>query len=150
MSARSFHRGERAQSLVEMALALPVLLLLVVGVADFGRAYFYATSVTSAAREAALYAARDPNATMDMVRTRACLELGWQTCPTNPADPIDPALVTVECIRAGEPSCAQRAGDVRVTVTYKLALISGDLARRFFGGNPVLIRGVAVMPGLSQ
>lgn len=141
MSVLTFHRGERAQSLVEMALALPVLLLLVVGVADFGRAYFYATSVTNAAREAAQYAALDPSADLAMVRTRACVELGWTTCP---------AEIRVECVRAGGPSCALRAGDVRVTVTYDLALISGDLARRFFPVNPVTIRGVAAMPGLSQ
>jgi hypothetical protein len=33
----------RGQSLVELALALPVIILLAVGVADLGRAFFYAT-----------------------------------------------------------------------------------------------------------
>jgi hypothetical protein len=50
-------RGERAQSLVEFAFVVPMLLILVFGIIDFGlglRAYI---SVSSATREGARYAA---------------------------------------------------------------------------------------------
>jgi Flp pilus assembly protein TadG len=46
-------RGRRAQSLVEMAMVIPVLTLLTFGLVDFGRAYYFQVSVTNAAREGA-------------------------------------------------------------------------------------------------
>jgi TadE-like protein len=48
-----FRRGERGQSAVELALALPVLLLTLMGALDFGRAFFAYVSITNAAREGA-------------------------------------------------------------------------------------------------
>ncbi len=50
--------SRRGQSLVEFALALPLLLLLVVGGSDLARAYFVGIEVSDAARESALYIAR--------------------------------------------------------------------------------------------
>ncbi len=41
------------QSLVEMAMVLPLLTFLTFGLVDFGRAYFYQVSVTNSAREGA-------------------------------------------------------------------------------------------------
>lgn len=46
-------RGDRGQSLAEMALALPILMALVVGIFEFGRAWNVRQTVTHAAREAA-------------------------------------------------------------------------------------------------
>jgi Flp pilus assembly protein TadG len=46
-------RGRAGQSLVEMALVLPVLAFLTFGLVDFGRAYYFQVSVTNAAREGA-------------------------------------------------------------------------------------------------
>jgi Flp pilus assembly protein TadG len=43
--------SERGAAFVEMAIILPVLLILVVGIMDFGRAYNANISVTHAARE---------------------------------------------------------------------------------------------------
>ena len=44
------------QSLIEFALILPVLLLLITGFLDLGRAVFYYSSLTNAVREATRYA----------------------------------------------------------------------------------------------
>src|SRR5690348_103063 len=46
-------RSHAGQSLVEMAMALPVLAFLTFGLLDFGRAYCFAGSVTNAARAGA-------------------------------------------------------------------------------------------------
>src|SRR5712691_10594139 len=46
-------RSRAGQSLVEMALLLPVLALLTFGLVDFGRAYYFQVSITNAAREGA-------------------------------------------------------------------------------------------------
>ncbi|HBY06318.1 MAG TPA: hypothetical protein DEH22_00445 [Chloroflexi bacterium] len=49
------HKPEKAQSMVEFALILPLLLLLILGIVEFGRLLFFYSSVTSASREAARY-----------------------------------------------------------------------------------------------
>ncbi len=46
-------RGRAGQSLVEMAMVLPVLAVLTFGLVDFGRAYYFQVSITNAAREGA-------------------------------------------------------------------------------------------------
>jgi Flp pilus assembly protein TadG len=46
-------RCRAGQSLVEMAMVLPVLAFLTFGLLDFGRAYYFQVSVTNAAREGA-------------------------------------------------------------------------------------------------
>ncbi len=50
-------RGARAQAALEFALAMPVLLLLILGVLDAGRVVIAAVSLNNAAREGARYAA---------------------------------------------------------------------------------------------
>jgi Flp pilus assembly protein TadG len=50
-------RHQRAQALVELALALPVLLVLVAGVLELGRGYSFAVETSDAARDAARYVA---------------------------------------------------------------------------------------------
>jgi Flp pilus assembly protein TadG len=47
--------SEAGSSMVEMAIFLPLLLLLLMGVADFGRAYYLAIEVAGAARAGAVY-----------------------------------------------------------------------------------------------
>ena len=46
-------RCRAGQSLVEMAMVLPVLAFLTFGLVDFGRAYYFQVSITNAAREGA-------------------------------------------------------------------------------------------------
>ena len=49
---RKTWKGEKGQSLVEFALVVPMLLLLVFGIAEFGRAWMTQNILTGAAREA--------------------------------------------------------------------------------------------------
>jgi len=48
-------RGERGQALAEFALVLPLLLLLIAGIIEFGRAWNIKQAVTDAAREGARF-----------------------------------------------------------------------------------------------
>ena len=50
----------RGQSLIEMALLLPFLLVLILGGVDIGRLFFAKTVVTNAAREGAYYLSTHP------------------------------------------------------------------------------------------
>lgn len=53
---RSKSRHEEGQALVEFALVIPLILLLILGVVDFGRAYNYKNDITSLANQAARFA----------------------------------------------------------------------------------------------
>lgn len=53
--------GQRSQALIEFALVSPVLLLLLFGTIDIGRAVFYYDTLNHAAREGARVAARASN-----------------------------------------------------------------------------------------
>ncbi len=55
------HENENGQSLVEMALITPILILLLIGAADLGRAFYAYTAITNAAREGARYGASYPS-----------------------------------------------------------------------------------------
>lgn len=51
---------ERGQSLVELSIVLPVLLILLLGAVDFGRLYYASVTVAGAARNGAQYASENP------------------------------------------------------------------------------------------
>ena len=59
-------QGERGVAVVEMALVLPLLLLLVLGIADFAGALLTNITVVEAAQEGASYASYYPNTPADI------------------------------------------------------------------------------------
>jgi Flp pilus assembly protein TadG len=65
---RSIFRSEGGGALAELALGLPILLLLAVGVADYARLYYTGITVANAARAGAVYGA-DPATTFDQIKT---------------------------------------------------------------------------------
>lgn len=152
---------ERGQSLVEVALCLPILLLIVLGTVDVGRIYAAKLAATNAAREAAIFAARNPQATADGaagICQRARDELGAGAA----ASPCATAPITVVCTRAPSAACGsstdpvlyQTAGaagaDVTVTVSYQMSLLSTYLVSRAFRINPITVTGSAVFVGLGE
>lgn len=54
------NRKTNGQSLAEFALVLPLVLLLVLGFLDLGRAIYYYSAISNAAREGARYASVHP------------------------------------------------------------------------------------------
>lgn len=52
---RAFHFCKGGQSLLELAVAIPVLILLLVAAADFGRAFYLSIALNNAARAGAQY-----------------------------------------------------------------------------------------------
>jgi Flp pilus assembly protein TadG len=67
MNSRSSRYGERGNAMVEAAMTLPILLLLMVGIFEVGRAYETWQVVTNAAREGARIAML-PNSNTDTVK----------------------------------------------------------------------------------
>ena len=64
-------RSERGQGLVELALVLPLLILLLAGTVDLGRAFFSYIEITNAAREGARAGSRMPCHAGDAVQRQA-------------------------------------------------------------------------------
>lgn len=107
---RAFRRDERGQALVEFALVLPILLALIIGILDFGRALDYYNQVTQLAGQGARAAAvnRMPDGTAitsgsalqaQLVNTYTAqpeLKKGVTVCITQlPAQVGDPVTVKV-------------------------------------------------------
>jgi hypothetical protein len=66
---RSKHNRQLGQGLAELALVLPLLLTILFGALDLGRAFYTYIALTNAAREAARYAAvNDANASLSKVQ----------------------------------------------------------------------------------
>lgn len=58
-NTRSIHRaGERGAAIVEFAIMFPVLVMMCMGAADFGRLFFHAVTVTQAAGTGVFYGAQ--------------------------------------------------------------------------------------------
>lgn len=132
-------RGDdRGQSLVELALSLPVLLLMLIGLADVGRAFYYRGAIASGAQEGAAYAARASGATSAAVAQAACNATGFV-----PYNAPCPSALSVTYTPAAS---AAWDASVQVTVSYQLNLLSGYLVGRVFPVNPVALRASASYP----
>lgn len=104
------HRRNAGQSIVELALLLPVLMLLVVGVFDLGRAFHALITITNAAREGARYGSLHPGSETGM-KAAAVAEAAGSGIDILSDD------VIINCAKDVNGKCF-RGGVLRVTVTY--------------------------------
>jgi TadE-like protein len=82
-------RSRRGQSLVEMAMVLPLLAFLTFGLLDFGRAYYFQVSITNAAREGARVGILNIYTGPD---TPTCSAPSYSTCPVQTDAAISQAV----------------------------------------------------------
>jgi Flp pilus assembly protein TadG len=87
--------NQRGAALLEVALTLPIMLLVSVGIFEFGRAYQHWQVITNAAREGARMASL-PNADPDNVRARVqqYLQNGALSGYASASVAVDPAEVS--------------------------------------------------------
>ncbi|VEH43957.1 Flp pilus assembly protein TadG [Kocuria rosea] len=114
--------SQRGAAAVEFALVLPVLLLILLGIIECGRAYNVQISLTHAARETARYMAihNDWGGAVDSgVAAAPSVDLGATAFQANPA------------------SCAADA-DIKVTVTYELETVTGVAEGMKFTGKAAM------------
>lgn len=136
-----FFTRDTGQSLVEIALALPVLLLVLLGLADLGRAFYYTTAVASAARQGAAYVAATSSPNPSALAQKACAATG-----IDPSGNCGAALTaTTPC-----PGATPPPGSVSVQVTYDLQLISGYLVNRVLPSQTLTLRACATYPSLHS
>lgn len=115
---RPLRRDERGQALVEFALVLPILLALIIGILDFGRALDYYNQVTQLAGQGARAAAVNRNPDGTAITTGSSLQA--QLVNTYTAQPELKKGVVV-CVEGPLP---QNVGDpVTVKVSYKFNFI---------------------------
>ncbi len=125
----SLIRGNRGQSVVEFALVLPLLLLILFGITEFGRVWMTQNILTSAAREGARLAivtAPDVGA-VTMRVTEVCAAAG-----------ITPSAITITGPDPGDP-------DRRVTVVVQtnFQVLTGNILGPFNG--TIQLRATSVM-----
>lgn len=99
-------REEKGQNLVEFALVVPLLLLLVIGIAEIGRAWMARNILTGAAREAARIAAVNSTPSVALSRGYAILDSA--------------SITTGRNITVADDNVAY--GTVTVTVSYNLPI----------------------------
>jgi Flp pilus assembly protein TadG len=116
---------ERGAAAVEFALILPVLILLIVGMLEFSRAYNAQLSLTNAAREGARVMA---------VHNSAALA---RTAAIGAGVALEPALTSGDITVT--PATCTSTGTVKVTIDYDLELMTG-----FFGAT-IPLTGIGVM-----
>jgi hypothetical protein len=126
---RRIARHIRGQGLVEFALVLPVFLILLIGMVEFGRVWMTKNILTGAAREAVRLAAVqvDFPASDNQARQRATEVLN------SAGIGVPPAVVTVNTSDVPEPR-------VEVIINYPFPFIVGGsfgIGRLFGGGSTI-------------
>lgn len=87
-------RSKAGQSLVEFALLLPLLMLLIMGLFDLGRAIFYYAVLNTAVREGTRYAIVQSDCDY-RVNTGSCDGGYWESYPLNCADAVSVGNVNI-------------------------------------------------------
>lgn len=118
---------ERGQSLVELAVSLPVIILLLLGTVDFGMAIFSYSIIRDAAQEGALYGSFNPDNKVEIEnRARYISPQGEDLIFSSPVELTDKDLVRVE-IKALGDSCQGvkngTANSLRVRVRYEYPIL---------------------------
>ncbi|GLZ35830.1 hypothetical protein Lesp02_80170 [Lentzea sp. NBRC 105346] len=130
MRKRSTDRGAAA---VELALLMPLLLLLIFGIIDFGRALNAQITITQAAREGARLASlKQPNVvskTQSAATGLSDVNVSVTACPGTPTPSSD--------------------ATVQTTYTFEFVTPVGGIASLFGGGglgDPITLTAKGVMP----
>ena len=128
---RGSHRGA---ALVELALIVPILLLLAFGMIEFGRAFFISHVLATAAREGARRAVvtRNLAANQAQVTGLICNEIASAIATCN-----DVQIQITPGVRRGDP--------VTVDLQYQLRLITGVVANLLGLPTAIPLRSTCTM-----
>jgi Flp pilus assembly protein TadG len=143
---RNFHQM-RGQGMVEFALALPILLLLVLGIFEFGRLMITYTSVYAAAREGARYGAAVDNLCNNGEIVNEAKRVGFLASGLNITTTYQVFDSTLKLI--GNSCAATKAGDrVIVTATAPFSFLTGLITGP--GGGPIILQSTAKRTIIKQ
>jgi Flp pilus assembly protein TadG len=131
---RKMLRDERGASAVEFAFIVPLLIVLVLGIAEFGHAFQVQGTLSAAAREGvrAMALRNDPADAKQVVRTAAA--------SLNPQ--ITDTQISIKVVGGTSQTCPTNgAGNtaVRLTITYPMPFLTD------FFGSGLTLTGTGVM-----
>lgn len=112
--------NQKGQSLVEVAIAMPLLILILMGILDLGRAYFTYVALADAAAEGAQYAAMNPRDPARITgRTQDSISNGLGVFNPDP----DAATVSIDYVdlSSGSP--------ITVTIEYEYQILTPFMNR---------------------
>ena len=140
-------RSERGQSLVELAVTLPVLILLLLGTLDFGMAIFSYSMLRDAAQEGAFYGSFNP-ANVAEIENRA-RNISPRTSDAVFSSPVqlrDTKLVKVN-VRALGSFCQGSdakgvANSIQVNVSYRYPILMPFIGQ-MIGSRTIPLTGTA-------
>jgi len=121
-------KSERGQSLVEMTMGVIVLLILVGGVVDLGRAFFNYMALRDAVQEGAVYGAINPTLTVEIKNH----VLG--------SSELVAGIITADDITVEVIGSACTGNTIRVTAVYDDFHITMPFLGLFIGGQTIPIR----------
>jgi Flp pilus assembly protein TadG len=124
-------RRQRGASLAEMALVLPLLVLLTASIVDLGWAFRSYQAITNASREGARTATRLPCFTQ--LSQRQLLKTDIEQAVIREAANSDVVIATGEITITPDPvsaGCAAAGAELRVTVDHPYNTLLGRLAGR--------------------
>ncbi len=137
---------EQAQSLVELAITLPILILLLLGTVDFGMAIFSYAIIRDAAQEGALYGSFNPDNKAEIEnRARYISPQGEDLIFSSPVDLTNRELVQVEVKAIGD-SCqgttGGKANSLRVRVRFYYPILMPFIGS-IIGSDTIALTGSA-------
>jgi Flp pilus assembly protein TadG len=139
-------QNERGQSLTELAITLPILVLLLLGTLDFGMAIFSYSMLRDAAQEGAFYGSFNP-ANVEEIENRArnISPRADDVVFSSPVQLRDTDAVKVS-VRALGGACQGATNGVSnsivVNVSYRYPMLM-PLVGRLIGSNTIPLTGTA-------
>ena len=115
ITLRTRRTRQRAQAIVELAFVLPVLLLLVMGIIEFGRIFMAQQTITHAAREGARLGILPTSTVSDVQNTvNTFMNIAGLTGT--------PTITVANVGQSVEPGAA-----TSVTIQYELPILTGNI-----------------------
>jgi Flp pilus assembly protein TadG len=141
-------QSEHGQSLVEVAISLPVLILLLIGTLEFGMAIFTYSMLRDAAQEGAFYGSFNPGNTAE-IENRARNISPRTTADgavfSSPVELRDKDLVKVSVQASGDFCQGAKDGvanTIQVNVTYRYPILMPFIAQ-IIGSKTIPLTGTA-------
>ncbi len=139
-------QNERGQSLVELAITLPILILLLLGTLDFGMAIFSYSMLRDAAQEGAFYGSFNPANVEDIEnRARNISPRAEDVVFSSPVQLRDTDAIKVNVKTLGGACQGATNGvsnSIQVNVSYRYRMLM-PFVGQLVGSNTILLTGTA-------
>lgn len=146
LKKQASYRNERGQSLIELAVSLPVMALILMGVINFGMATFTYSILRDAAQEGAFYGSFNPSNKAEIeIRARNISPRSTEDVFSSPVDLRDKKRIKVDVKTVGRACQGFSNGasnSVKVSVSYDYPFLIPFIGR-LVGTDTIKLTGVA-------